>query len=235
MSWTKAYIKEYKITVREPNWEDSTMLWESFSTSKEAEEFLREVAPTYPEGTVLFITAIWGGKARWASSGMTVYKSYIVNEYGEPVKRARKWIPNKRIPIEWVKKAPELEEPKEPDIVEVENPYELVEGYNREEEAFEPEYDWGLKNIVESFLPAEVSLYKGNLARRRSYQEEKGKLEEFKKRFKKRGERLEEARRKRKEEGKEARRRVRANEFEDYDSVARAVEDIKRYGRGKEG
>ena len=115
MSWAKASIESYKITVREPGWETASILWEKFSEAAKAEEFIKEIAPTYPEGTLLWVTAIWTGHPRWAPSGMTTRKSFVVNSFGEATPRKSKWVPEGTIAREWVKELPEIEIPPEPE------------------------------------------------------------------------------------------------------------------------
>ncbi len=118
MSWTKSGVSHYKVTIREPGWERSTMLWEKFSTSKEAEDYIKEMAGTFPEDTMFWVTSIWSKPTRWAPQGMTSRKSFIVNEYGEAVPRKGKWIPEGMVPREWVKRFPEVPpEPEEPEII----------------------------------------------------------------------------------------------------------------------
>ncbi len=117
MLQSRAYIEKYKVTVREPGWERAAMFWEEFATSQEAEEFIKDIAPTYPEGTLLFVTAIWGGSPRWAPHGMTSRKAFIVNEYGEAVRRKGGWVPEGAIAREWIKEPLEVPpKPEEPEI-----------------------------------------------------------------------------------------------------------------------
>lgn len=110
----KVGIDKYKVTVREPSWERATMLWEEFSDASGAEDFIKDIASTYPEGTLLWVTAIWSGTPSWAPRGMTTRKSFAVNGYGEAVRRKAKWVPDGMVAREWIGGPPEVEIPPEP-------------------------------------------------------------------------------------------------------------------------
>jgi len=117
---SKSYVSHYKVTVREPGWERATMFWEEFGSVVEAEKYLRDMAPTFPEGTIFWITNIWSDTPAWAPRGLTTRKSFVVNEYGEAVKRKGKWVPEGMVAKEWLKSPPEIvipPEPVEPEIV----------------------------------------------------------------------------------------------------------------------
>ena len=118
----------YKIVVRQPDWESSSTLWDKFEDPRDAEDFVKEAAITYPEGTIFWIARYFVG----SRGGPTTFKSFVVNQYGEAVKRKRKWVPDRAVPFEWLKELPE----------EPEDPTSLVEGYetSSEEEKFKIRY-----------------------------------------------------------------------------------------------
>ena len=108
----KAKTIVYKITVREPSWETAAMMWDTFDSVSGAEEFIRGISSTYPEGTLLFITGVWVKGTRWNPSGRFVRKAFMVDEYGGVVSRKRKWVPEGKMPVEWIKDKSILNKPK---------------------------------------------------------------------------------------------------------------------------
>ena len=107
---------EYRISIREPHWEDWTMLWETFEDSKDAEVMIKELAPTYPEGTLLFITGIWPYPSSKVGQ-MFTRKAFIVNEYGEASSMPRRWISKRMVPKQWVSSKTIIKEPERPEAV----------------------------------------------------------------------------------------------------------------------
>ena len=103
----------YRISVREPSWEKWTMLWYVFDFQEDADNYIKEIAPTYPEGTLLFITGIWPYPPKGGSDFFT-RKAYIVDEWGHLKSMPRKWIRSGRIPREWLDAPPEYPKPEAP-------------------------------------------------------------------------------------------------------------------------
>lgn len=108
----KEHIK-YRISVREPHWEEWTMLWDVFEEQGDAEAFIKDIAQTYPEGTLLFITGVWPYAPKYSSSYFT-RKAFIVDEYGGVRSMPRRWIGKGLIPKQWVRSNIEFIEPTSP-------------------------------------------------------------------------------------------------------------------------
>lgn len=87
----------YRVLVREPG-ESQGHAIELIRHIWEGRDFISEVAPTYPEGTLLYITS---GTGR-GHGGLK--ETYVVDEWGEAIKRGygRGWIPHGGSPVEGV-------------------------------------------------------------------------------------------------------------------------------------
>ena len=102
----------YTVAIREPSWSNAVRMWDRFTSIGEAEDYLKDLASTYPEGTLVFIISnrSYGekNKARYWNTA----KSWVVDEYGQLAKRQRRWVPDESVPVEWIK-----ELPKEPESI----------------------------------------------------------------------------------------------------------------------
>jgi len=140
----------YRISIREPHWEKWTMLWDIFEIQKDAEDFIKEISSTYPEGTLLFITGVWP----YTSKGQHPYftrKAFIVDEYGEAKPMPRKWITEKEVPAGWVKGI---------EITIPEAPQEVLPPWSGLETTKEsPEEIRGIQRLIGKLDPESLKVY----------------------------------------------------------------------------
>ncbi len=95
----------HKVAVRKPTELTSSELYERFNSLQEAEDFVREVALTYPKGTLFFIKTADTDLPR---------RSYVVNERGKAVRRRTRWVPDYAEPLEWHPEVKWSERPRYP-------------------------------------------------------------------------------------------------------------------------